>query len=79
MIELLTTTKLAIFKRLEPSALVEAPIEGEPTIGFNLKTITHNETRCLLVDVGGKDTIRPLWRHYISGQSSLLDEKMIKV
>ena len=27
----------------------------------------------MIVDVGGKEVIRPLWRHYITGKCTLLD------
>ena len=35
-----------------------------PTIGFNLETVKFNNYDLIVWDVGGKDKIRPLWRHY---------------
>eukprot|EP00401_Gymnodinium_catenatum_P042932 CAMPEP_0117486502 /NCGR_PEP_ID=MMETSP0784-20121206/15512_1 /TAXON_ID=39447 /ORGANISM="" /LENGTH=219 /DNA_ID=CAMNT_0005281119 /DNA_START=85 /DNA_END=744 /DNA_ORIENTATION=+ len=35
-----------------------------PTIGFNLETFEYKELSFLSWDVGGRDKIRPLWRHY---------------
>jgi len=35
-----------------------------PTIGFNVETIEHKDFNVICWDVGGRDKIRPLWRHY---------------
>eukprot|EP01084_Bolivina_argentea_P076725 139082_1 len=36
-----------------------------PTIGFNVETVALNKNFSFTVwDVGGRDKIRPLWRHY---------------
>lgn len=35
-----------------------------PTIGFNVETLTHEQLSFTVWDVGGKDKIRPLWRHF---------------
>ena len=35
-----------------------------PTIGFNVETIEYKNISFTCWDVGGKDKIRPLWRHY---------------
>ena len=36
-----------------------------PTIGFNVETVEYKNIRFTVLDVGGQDKIRPLWRHYI--------------
>ena len=35
-----------------------------PTIGFNVETVEYKNISFTVWDVGGKDKIRPLWRHY---------------
>lgn len=42
-----------------------------PTVGFNVETVTYKNVKFNVWDVGGQDKIRPLWRHYFSGTSSL--------
>jgi len=43
-----------------------------PTIGFNVETVEYKSTSFTVWDVGGKDKIRPLWRHYFQGTSGLI-------
>eukprot|EP01084_Bolivina_argentea_P319746 554605_1 len=35
-----------------------------PTIGFNVETVEYKNISFTTWDVGGRDKIRPLWRHY---------------
>lgn len=35
-----------------------------PTIGFNVETVEYRNIAFTVWDVGGRDKIRPLWRHY---------------
>ena len=35
-----------------------------PTIGFHVEQLAHSGVAITCWDVGGKDKIRPLWRHY---------------
>lgn len=42
-----------------------------PTVGFNVETVTYKNVKFNVWDVGGQDKIRPLWRHYFSGESAL--------
>lgn len=35
-----------------------------PTIGFNVESIEYKGIYFSVMDVGGQDKIRPLWRHY---------------
>jgi small GTP-binding protein len=44
-----------------------------PTVGFNVETVTYKNVKFNVWDVGGQDKIRPLWRHYFSGKSGLID------
>ncbi|CAF3922874.1 unnamed protein product [Adineta steineri] len=43
-----------------------------PTIGFNVETLTFNKASVTMWDVGGRDKIRPLWRHYFHGTQGLI-------
>jgi len=43
-----------------------------PTIGFNVETVEHKSVSFTVWDVGGKDKIRPLWRHYFQGCDALV-------
>lgn len=47
-----------------------------PTVGFNVETVTYKNVKFNVWDVGGQDKIRPLWRHYYTGESSLRPQKM---
>eukprot|EP00045_Choanoeca_perplexa_P001928 m.22357 g.22357 ORF g.22357 m.22357 type:complete len:192 (-) comp11238_c0_seq1:93-668(-) len=37
-----------------------------PTIGFNVETVKSKQAAVVAWDVGGRDKIRPLWRHYFA-------------
>ena len=43
-----------------------------PTIGFNVETVTYGNLHLTTWDVGGRDKIRPLWRHYYQNTSALV-------
>ena len=44
-----------------------------PTIGFNVETVTPIKNVSFTVwDIGGQDTIRPLWRYYFRGADGLI-------
>ena len=43
-----------------------------PTIGFNVETVEYKNLSFTVWDVGGQDTIRPLWRHYYQGTNGLI-------
>jgi len=43
-----------------------------PTIGFNVETLTCKNWEFTVWDVGGKDKIRPLWRHYFVNMNCLV-------
>ncbi|XP_057602027.1 ADP-ribosylation factor 1-like isoform X1 [Hippopotamus amphibius kiboko] len=43
-----------------------------PTIGFNVETMEYKNISFTVWDVGGQDTIRPLWRHYFQNTQGLI-------
>lgn len=43
-----------------------------PTIGFNVETVTYGNLNILTWDVGGRDKIRPLWRHYFTDTTGMI-------
>jgi len=47
-----------------------------PTIGFNLETVQYKTMKSLVSftiwDVGGRDKLRPLWRHYYKQCNALI-------
>lgn len=46
-----------------------------PTVGFNVETVTYKNVKFNVWDVGGQDKIRPLWRHYYTGESKRMKRK----
>lgn len=43
-----------------------------PTIGFNVETVTFGKLDLVVWDVGGRDKIRALWRHYYENTSGIV-------
>ena len=43
-----------------------------PTIGFNVETVEYMNITFAVWDVGGKDKIRPLWRHYYQNTDAII-------
>ena len=43
-----------------------------PTIGFNVEQIASRNFTITAWDVGGRDKVRPLWRHYFQGTTALV-------
>lgn len=43
-----------------------------PTIGFNVETVDYKGVNFTCWDVGGRDKIRPLWRHYYQNCQGLI-------
>lgn len=43
-----------------------------PTIGFNVETLAYKNLQLVAWDVGGRDKIRALWRHYYQDTSGLI-------
>lgn len=43
-----------------------------PTIGFNVETVEYKNIKFTVWDVGGQDTIRPLWVHYYQNTDAVI-------
>eukprot|EP00731_Ephydatia_muelleri_P030281 Em0021g804a len=43
-----------------------------PTIGFNVESVDYKNLHWTTWDVGGRDKIRPLWRHYYQNTDVLI-------
>ncbi|CAF1321171.1 unnamed protein product [Rotaria magnacalcarata] len=43
-----------------------------PTIGFNVETVEFKNISITAWDVGGRDKIRPLWRHYYQNTRAIV-------
>ena len=43
-----------------------------PTMDFNCETWLYDAKRFSVWDVGGQDSIRPLWRHHLTGTQALV-------
>uniref|UniRef100_A0A6A7G637 small monomeric GTPase n=1 Tax=Hirondellea gigas TaxID=1518452 RepID=A0A6A7G637_9CRUS len=41
--------------------------ETIPTIGFNVETVTFQNIKFTVWDIGGQEKIRPIWRYYAEG------------
>ncbi|KAL6059612.1 Arf GTPase arf1 [Balamuthia mandrillaris] len=51
----------------------EASVESVPTIGFNLELIQLSDNvNMSIIDVGGQDRLRDLWRHYYEGAHAII-------
>jgi len=51
---------------------LEQSICTVPTIGFNVETVSHQNNKLTIWDVGGQEKIRPLWRHYYGGTQGII-------
>ena len=51
------------FRRHEPTV---------PTIGFNVDTVSYKNVRFDVWDLGGQDTLRPLWGHYYDDADAVI-------
>ncbi len=43
-----------------------------PTVGFNVETLEIGGLTVVAWDVGGQDSIRPLWKHYYDGVDAIV-------
>ena len=43
-----------------------------PTIGFNVETVQYKSIEFVVWDIGGRDKIAPLWRHYYKDVDALI-------
>jgi small GTP-binding protein len=43
-----------------------------PTIGFNVETVEYKNIKFEVWDIGGQDTLRPLWIHYYQNTDAII-------
>jgi ADP-ribosylation factor-like protein 2 len=43
-----------------------------PTLGFNIKTLEHKETKLNIWDVGGQKSLRSYWRNYFESTDGVI-------
>jgi len=43
-----------------------------PTMDFNVEQLKFNGKGFYMWDVGGQDSVRPLWRHHLTGSQALI-------
>nr|QXF29038.1 Arf6 [Gefionella okellyi] len=68
MVGLDNAGKTSILYRLQ----LGKSIQTIPTVGFNVETVTYQNIKFNVWDVGGQDRLRPLWRHYFTGTQALI-------
>jgi small GTP-binding protein len=60
-------------------------VQSIPTIGFNCETIQFKNQKSIIWDIGGQDTLRPMWRHYYQNTEGIIfvvdssDKKRIEI
>ena len=64
------TTILYKLKKGQKNA--ETPVSTIPTLNFNVENCRYKNTQFAIWDVGGQDSLRPLWRHYYTGTQGLI-------
>jgi len=55
-----------------PSHFCNCQVSTIPTLNFNVENCKYNNILFSVWDVGGQDSIRPLWRHYYTGTQGLV-------
>lgn len=60
--------KTTILKSYCRESLTDIP----PTVGFNIKTISHEKYKVNIWDVGGQKSIRSFWRNYFDTTDGLV-------
>lgn len=73
MNNLITNNSTAILYKLK----LGQSVTTIPTVGFNVETVTYKNVKFNVWDVGGQDKIRPLWRHYYTGNIDLIHVQLI--
>jgi len=43
-----------------------------PTIGFNVERIDYRNLKMTILDIGGQECLRRLWRHYYEGTNGII-------
>jgi len=55
------------------NALSKSEVGNEtPTQGFNMKTLQHDQFKLSVYDIGGQETLRAYWNHYLQGANALV-------
>lgn len=47
-------------------------IQTTPTVGFNVETVQYKKLLFTIFDIGGQQSIRPLWRYYYEGTHAVI-------
>ena len=65
--------KTTILHKLKKGQLkLNRPVNTIPTLNFNVENWRYKNVHFSVWDVGGQDSIRPLWRHYYTGTQGLI-------
>ena len=68
MVGLENTGKTSILHRLKGRRFVATM----PTIGLNVETVEYKNIKFTVVDIGGQEKVRPLWRHYYKDANAVI-------
>ena len=60
--------KTTILDKIERGKLVQT----FPTVGFMIKTLQHKKTNFTMWDVGGRQQLRKLWKHYYTDSDAII-------
>jgi len=61
-----------LYKLKKGQRQLELPVNTIPTLNFNVENCRYKNIQFSVWDVGGQDSIRPLWRHYYTGTQGLI-------
>ena len=65
--------KTTILHKLKKGQLkLNRQVNTIPTLNFNVENWRYKNVHFSVWDVGGQDSIRPLWRHYYTGTQGLI-------
>ncbi|XP_075496161.1 ADP-ribosylation factor-like [Primulina tabacum] len=45
---------------------------NNPTVGFNVEEVQYRDITFTMLDMGGRDRMRPIWRHFFYNTSGLI-------
>jgi GTPase SAR1 family protein len=68
MVGLENSGKTSILNKLKGRGFVTTV----PTIGLNVETVEYKNIKFTVIDVGGQEKVRPLWRHYYKGANAVI-------
>lgn len=61
-----------LYKLKKGQRQLEIPVNTVPTMNFNVENCRYKNVHFSVWDVGGQDSLRPLWRHYYTGTQGLI-------